>query len=40
MLSSACATVLCDVVRTDANNVTLTFAVAPTASQYRCIVIG
>jgi hypothetical protein len=29
-----------DIQITDANNVTLVFAVAPTASQFRCVVIG
>lgn len=29
-----------DVTVTDANTVTLTFAVAPTTNQYRCVVIG
>jgi len=33
-------TVLCDVTRTDANNASATFAVAPTTGQYRAIVIG
>lgn len=33
-------TVECDVVRTDTNNVTLTFASAPAASAYRCVVQG
>lgn len=32
--------VLPDVVRTDTNTVTLTFAVAPTSNQYRAVVIG
>lgn len=32
--------VVCDVVHTDANNVTLGFAVAPTSNQYRCVVVG
>lgn len=34
------AMVECDVVLTDTNNVTLNFAVAPTASQYRVVVVG
>lgn len=33
-------TVECDVVRTDTNNVTVTFAVAPTTNQYRVVVVG
>ena len=33
-------TIECDVERTDANNVTLRFAVAPAASEYRCVVTG
>lgn len=36
--SSPWDTILCDVERTDANNVTLRFAVAPTAAQYRVVV--
>ena len=38
--SSTWDEVECDVKRTDANNVTLTFAVAPTSAQYRCVVVG
>lgn len=34
------AEVFADVVHTDANNVTVTFATAPTTSQYKCIVMG
>lgn len=34
------ALVDCDVVLTDANTVTFTFAVAPTTNQYRAVVIG
>lgn len=34
------AVVFPDIVITDANNVTVTFAVAPTTNQYRVIVIG
>lgn len=34
------ATVECDVVRTNTNVVTLTFAVAPTSAQYRALVQG
>ena len=34
------ATVLCDVVRTDVNTVTLNFSVAPTANQYTVTVVG
>lgn len=30
----------CDVTNATVNTVTLTFAVAPTASQYRCVVMG
>lgn len=30
----------CDIVHTDTNNVTVTFAVAPTAGEYRIVVIG
>lgn len=29
-----------DIVHTDANNVTLTFATAPASNAYRCVVIG
>lgn len=29
-----------DIVKTDANNVTLTFAVAPASAAYRCVVVG
>jgi len=29
-----------DIQVTDANNVTLLFAVAPAAGQYRCVVMG
>jgi hypothetical protein len=32
--------VLVDNVRTDTNNVTLTFAVAPASNAYKCVVIG
>ena len=32
--------VMCDIVTTDANTVTLSFSVAPTAAQYRVVVIG
>jgi hypothetical protein len=31
-------TVMCDVERTDTNNVLLRFAVAPTAAQYRVVI--
>lgn len=34
------ALVECDVVLTDANNVTLNFSIAPTTNQYRVVVIG
>jgi hypothetical protein len=34
------ATVLCDVTRTNANTVTLTFSVAPTVNQYTVTIIG
>lgn len=34
------ATVLCDVARSDANNVTLTFSTTPTTNQYKVVVIG
>jgi hypothetical protein len=34
------AVVVCDVEMTTTNTVTLRFAVAPTSSQYRCVVIG
>lgn len=34
------AVVICDVTVTDANNITLTFSVAPTTNQYRVVVIG
>lgn len=37
---SSKAKVECDVVMTDSNTVTLTFAVAPTTNQYRVTVIG
>lgn len=30
----------CDVERTDANNVTLRFSAAPSAGEYRCVVVG
>jgi hypothetical protein len=33
-------TVECDVVRTDANTVTVSFAVAPTTDAYRVVIIG
>lgn len=33
-------TVECDVVRTDANNVTVSFSVAPTTNAYRVVVVG
>jgi hypothetical protein len=33
-------TVLCDVERTDANTVTFKFSVAPSAAQYRCVILG
>ena len=33
-------TVECDVERTNANNVTLRFAVAPAANEYACVVVG
>ncbi len=33
-------TVICDVTRTTANNVRLNFAIAPTANQYRCVVLA
>ena len=33
-------TVECDVVRTDSNNVTVSFTVAPTTNAYRVVVIG
>jgi hypothetical protein len=33
-------TVECDVERTDANNITLRFAVAPAANEYRVVVVG
>lgn len=32
--------VMCDIEHTDTNNVTLRFAVAPTAAQYRVVVLG
>lgn len=38
--SSTWDEVECDVQHTDANNVTLLFAVAPTTNQYRCVVHG
>jgi hypothetical protein len=34
------ADVECDVVRTDINTVTLSFAVAPSSASYRCVIIG
>lgn len=34
------AQVYADVVITDSNNVTLTFATAPTTNQFRCVVVG
>ena len=34
------ADVECDVVRTDTNTVTLSFAVAPALNTYRCVIIG
>jgi hypothetical protein len=33
-------TVECDIERTDNNNVTLRFAVAPAAAEYRCVVLA
>lgn len=33
-------TVICDVVRTDTNNVTVTFSVAPTLNSYRVVITG
>ena len=33
-------TVITDVVRTDANTVTVAFSVAPTSSAYTVVVIG
>lgn len=33
-------TVLCDVERTDTNNVTLRFATAPSANEYRVVIVG
>ena len=33
-------TVECDVERTDANTVTLRFTLAPSAGEYRCVVVG
>lgn len=38
--SGSADTVLCDIERTGANAVRLTFASAPTASQFVCVVIG
>ncbi len=38
--STSFADVVCDAVRTDANTLTLTFAVAPTTNQYTVAVIG
>lgn len=38
--SSTNEEVLPDVVHTDTNNVTLTFATAPASNAYRCVVIG
>lgn len=38
--ASTQARVYCDIVNTDVNNITLTFAVAPTTNQYRVTVIG
>jgi len=38
--ASTNARVYCDMVNTDVNTVTLTFAVAPTTNQYRVTVIG
>ena len=32
--------ILCDVEHTDANNVTIRFAVAVSAGVYRCVVMG
>jgi hypothetical protein len=32
--------VMCDIVHTDTNNVTLTFATAPASNAYRCVVVG
>ena len=39
-LTSSGAEVMVDVVRTDANTVTLTFAVAPAINTYTCVVVG
>ena len=39
MTASPYTQVFCDVEATTVNTVTLTFATAPTASQYRCVVI-
>ena len=33
-------TVICDVVRTDTNNVTVTFSVAPTLNSFRVVITG
>jgi hypothetical protein len=38
--SSTFEEVECDVVKTDTNNVTLTFVTAPASNAYRCSVIG
>jgi hypothetical protein len=33
-------TVECDVERTNANQITLRFAVAPATNEYSCVVVG